>query len=66
MGYLKGKTTLMMLDKHVNLKSEFVNRCFGAEEYHVSMVGLNEATVKKYICEHELHDQMKDKFSVKV
>ena len=32
---------------------------------HVSTVGLNEATVKKYIREQELHDQMKDKLSVK-
>lgn len=65
MGYLKGKSALMMLYKHANLKYKFGNRHFGSEGYYVSTVGLNEATVKKYICEQELHDQMKDKLSVK-
>ena len=41
------------------------NRHFWSEGYYVSTVGLNEATVKKYIREQELHDQMKDKLSVK-
>ena len=65
MGYLKGKSALMMFDKHVNLKYKFGNRHFWSEGYYVSTVGLNEATVKKYIREQELHDQMKDKLSVK-
>ena len=65
MGYLKGKSALMMFDKHANLKYKFGNRHFWAEGYYVSTVGLNEATVKKYIREQELHDQMKDKLSVK-
>ena len=64
-GYLKGKSVLMMLEKHANLKYKFGNRHFWAEGYYVSTVGLNEATVKKYIREQELHDQMKDKLSVK-
>ena len=45
--------------------SSFGNRHFWSEGYYVSTVGLNEATVKKYIREQELHDQMKDKLSVK-
>ena len=49
MGYLKGKSSLMMFDKHANLKYKFGNRHFGAEDYYVSTVGLNEATIKKYI-----------------
>ena len=65
MGYLKGKSALMMFDKHANLKYKFGNRHFWSEGYYVSTVGLNEATVKKYIREQELHDQMKDKLSVK-
>ena len=65
MGYLKGKSALMMFDKHANLKYKFGNRHFWFEGYYVSRVGLNEATVKKYIREQELHDQMKDKLSVK-
>ena len=49
MGYLKGKSALMMFDKHANLKYKFGNRHFWAEGYYVSTVGLNEATIKKYI-----------------
>ena len=49
MGYLKGKSALMMFDKHANLKYKFGNRHFWAECYYVSAVGLNEATVRKYI-----------------
>ena len=53
MGYLKGKNSLMIFDKHANLKYKFGNRKFWAEGYHVSTVGLNEATVKKYIQQQE-------------
>ena len=49
MGYLKGKSSLMIFDKHANLKYKFGNRKFWAEGYYVSTVGLNEATIKKYI-----------------
>ena len=45
MGYLKGKSALMMFDQHVNLKCKFGNRHFWAEGYYVSTVGLNEATI---------------------
>ena len=49
MGYLKGKSALMMFDKHANLKYKFGNRHFWSEGYYVSTVGLNEATIAKYI-----------------
>ena len=52
-GYLKGKSALMIFDKHANLKYKFGNRHFWAEGYFVSTVGLNEATIKKYIQEQE-------------
>ena len=61
MGYIKGKSALMMFDKHANLKYKFGNRHFWAEGYFVSSVGLNEATIKKYI----EHDIALDKLSVK-
>ena len=38
------------------LKYKFGNRHFWAEEYYVGTVGLNEATIKKYIQEQEQHD----------
>ena len=65
MGYLKGKSALIMFDKHANLKYKFGNRHFWAEGYYVSTVGLNEATIKKYIQEQEKHDIALDKLSVK-
>ena len=65
MGYLKGKSALMIFDRHANLKYKFGNRHFWAEGYYVSTVGLNEATIKKYIQEQEKHDIAMDKLSVK-
>ena len=65
MGYLKGKSALMMFDKHANLKYKFGNRHFWAEGYYVSTVGLNEATIKKYIEDQEKQDIAMDKLSVK-
>ena len=65
MGYLKGKSALMMFDKHTNLKYKFGNRHFSSEGYYVSTVGLNEATIRKYIQEQERHDIALDKLSVK-
>ena len=65
MGYLKGKSALMIFDQHANLKYKFGNRHFWAEGYYVSTVGLNEAIIKKYIQEQEKHDIAMDKLSVK-
>ena len=65
MGYLKDKSALMIFDKHANLKYKFGNRYFWSEGYYVSTVGLNEATIAKYIREQEKHDIAIDKLSVK-
>lgn len=65
MRYLKGKSALMMFDKHANLKYKFGNRHFLAEGYFVSSVGVNKATIMKYIEEQEKHDIAVDKLSVK-
>ena len=51
----------MIYDKHANLKYKYGNRHFWAEGYYVSTVGLNEATIKKYIQEQEKHDIALDK-----
>ena len=48
-GYLKGKSALMMFDKHANLKDKFGNRYFWANGYYLSTVEFNEATIKKYL-----------------
>lgn len=65
MGYLKGKSAMMIFDRHANLKYKFGNRNFWSRGYYVSTVGLNEATIAKYVREQEKHDQMMDKISTK-
>lgn len=65
MGYLKGKISLMIFDRHAYLKYKSGNRNFRSEGYYVSMVCLNEATIRKYIQEQGSHDIAMDKFSMK-
>ena len=65
MGYLKGKSAMMIFERHSNLKYKFGNRHFWAEGYYVSTVGLNEATIAKYIREQEKNDQTMDKITMK-
>jgi len=64
-GYPKSKSSLLMFDKHASLKYKFGNRKFWAEGYCVSTVGLNEATIAKYIREQQAADIAPDKLSVK-
>ena len=56
MGYLKGKSARMIFERFANLKYKFGNRHFWSEGYYVSIVGLNEATIKKYIQDQEKYD----------
>ena len=51
----------MIFDKHANLKHKFGNRHFCAEGYYVSTVGINKNTIKRYIQNQELEDQIKIK-----
>lgn len=53
MGYLKGKSSFMIVDQYANLKYKYGNRKFWTEGYYVSTVGLNEKTVAKYIREQK-------------
>ena len=55
----------MIFDKHANLKYKYGNRHFWAEGYYVSTVGLNEATIRKYIQDQEKADIIQDKLSIK-
>ena len=53
MGYLKGKSALMINDKHPEMENKW-NREFWARGYYVSTIGnVNEETIKKYISEQE-------------
>ena len=53
MGYLKGKSALMIFDRHPELGNKF-ERDFWARGYYVSTIGnVDEATIRKYIKEQE-------------
>lgn len=65
MGYLKGKSTLMIFERHANLKYKYGRRVFWAKGYYVNTVGGNEAKIRKYIQEQEFNDQMCDQLSFK-
>ena len=65
MGYLKGKSSLMIFEKHANLKYKYGNRNFWAKGYYVSTVGLNTKVVEEYIRNQEKEDMMSDNLSKK-
>ena len=65
MGYLKGKSSLMIFERHANLKYQFGNRHFWSIGYYVSTVGLNEATIRKYIQDQEKENILHDKLGIK-
>ena len=65
MGYLKGKSSLMILDRHANLKYKYGNRHFWARGYYVDTVGRNKKQVQEYIREQLAADQIADQISMK-
>ena len=65
MGYLKGKSSLMIFERDANLKYKYGNRNFWAKGYFVSTVGLNDEVVKEYIRNQEKEDMMSDSLSTK-
>ena len=65
MGYLKEKSTMMLFERHANLKYKLGNRNFWAAGYYVSTVGLNEATIRKYVQKQEKENQTEDKMTKK-
>jgi putative transposase len=62
-GYLKGKSTLMIFDRHANLKYKQGNRQFWAKGYYVSTVGLNEKVITQYIKNQESEDKLRDQMT---
>ena len=61
MGYLKGKSALMVFDRHPEMKGG--NRYFWARGYFVSTVGIEEAALKEYIKKQEEADIIEDKLT---
>jgi len=65
MGYLKGKSTLMIFERHANLKYRYGNRNFWCKGYYVSTVGANKAALQRYIKYQQEEDMMADRITVK-
>ena len=65
MGYLKGKSSLMIFDRHANLKYKYGNRHFWARGYFVDTVGRNKKAIKAYIQNQLQEDQIADQISIK-
>jgi putative transposase len=55
MGYLKGKSSLMIFEKYANMKYKYGNRHFWCRGYYVDTVGKNKAKIAEYI-KNQLHE----------
>ena len=64
-GYLKGKSSLMIFDRHANLKYRYGNRHFWCRGYYVDTVGKNERKIAEYIREQLNEDMLEDQVSLK-
>lgn len=65
MGYLKSKSTLLIFERHANLKYKFGNRKFWARGYFVDTVGRNEKMIREYIRTQIQEDKIADQMSMK-
>jgi len=64
MGYLKGKSSLQIFDRHANLKYKYGNRHFWCREYYVDTVGKNAKKIKEYIQRQLQEDAVNDQISL--
>lgn len=64
-GYLKGKSSLMIFDRHANLKYKYGNRHFWCRGYYVSTVGRNRRQIEEYIRNQLQEDMIEDQMSIK-
>ena len=65
MGYLKGKSSLMIFDRHANLKYKYGNRHFWCRGYFVDTVGKNEKKIAEYVRNQLQEDIINDQISLK-
>ena len=63
-GYLKGKSTLMIFDRHANLKYKYGNRHFWCRGYYVDTVGKNTQKIREYIKNQLEEDYIADQISL--
>ena len=64
-GYLKGKSALIIFERHANLKYQYGNRHFWCKGYYVSTVGGNKEAIQRYIRNQLEEDMMSDNISLK-
>ena len=64
-GYLKGKRSLMIFDRHANLKYKYGNRHFWCRGYYVDTVGRNKKVIENYIKNQLQEDIINDQISFK-
>ncbi len=64
-GYLKGKSALMIFDRHANLKYKYGNRHFWCRGYYVDTVGKNKKIIAEYIRNQLEEDEMYEQMSMK-
>lgn len=64
-GTLKSKSTLMIFDRHANLKYKYGNRNFWCRGYHVDTVGKNAKMIETYIRNQLEEDYVKDQVTIK-
>lgn len=64
-GYLKGKSSLMIFDRHANLKYKYGNRHFWCRGYYVDSVGKNQKQIEEYVRNQLQEDIMEDQISMK-
>lgn len=65
MGYLKGKSSLMIFDRHANLKYKYGNRHFWCKGYYVDTVGRNEKKIAEYVRNQLQEDQLSDQLTIR-
>ena len=64
-GYLKGKSSLMIFDRHANLKYKYGNRSFWCRGYYVDTAGKNTKKIAEYIQNQLKEDQLTDQMTLK-
>ena len=64
MGYLKGKSSLMIVDRHANLKYRYGNRKFWCRGYFVDTLGRNKEQIQAYIRNQLKDDYMSDQLTL--
>ena len=65
MGYLKGKSSLMIFDRHANLKYKYGERKFWCRGYYVDTVGRNKRVIAEYIKNQLEEDFANDQMTIK-